>query len=78
MTLILIKACSQTTQETRSLMMPPGPFDRQNRFEKLDKNGDPLVKLNKVIQWESFREALENIRVREKKPMREQSPRILC
>jgi len=42
-------------------------FDWQNRFEKLDKNGEPLVKLNKVIQWESFREALENVRVREKK-----------
>ena len=47
--------------------MQPGLFDWQNRFEKLNKNGDPLVKLNKVIQWESFREALENVRVREKK-----------
>ena len=48
-------------------MMQPGLFDWQNRFKKLNKNGDPLVKLNKVIQWESFREALENVRVREKK-----------
>ena len=47
--------------------MQPGLFDWQNRFEKLNKTGDPLVKLNKVIQWESFREALENVRVREKK-----------
>ena len=47
--------------------MQPGLFDWQNRFEKLNKNGDPLVKLNKVIQWESFREALESVRVREKK-----------
>ena len=47
--------------------MQPGLFDWQNRFEKLNKNGDPLVKLNKVIQWESFREALANVRVREKK-----------
>jgi len=48
-------------------MMQPGLFDWQNRFKKLNKNGDPLVKLNTVIQWESFREALENVRVREKK-----------
>jgi len=48
-------------------MMQPGLFDWQNRFEKLNKNGDPLVKLNTVIQWESFREALGNVRVREKK-----------
>jgi transposase, IS5 family len=47
--------------------MQPGLFDWQNRFKKLNKNGDPLVKLNTVIQWESFREALENVRVREKK-----------
>jgi transposase, IS5 family len=48
-------------------MMQPGLFDWQNRFEKLNKTGDPLVKLNKVIQWESFREGLESVRVREKK-----------
>ena len=48
-------------------MMQPGLFDWQNRFEKLNKNGDPLVKLNKMIQWNSFRPALEAVRAREKK-----------
>jgi len=47
--------------------MQPGLFDWQNRFEKLNKNGDPLVKLNKVIQWDSFRETLEKVRAGEKK-----------
>jgi transposase, IS4 family len=47
--------------------MQLGFFDWQNRFEKLDKNGDPLVKLNKVIAWSSFRPALGTLRVREKK-----------
>ena len=47
--------------------MQPGLFDWQNRFKKLNKNGDPLVKLNTVIQWESFRDALENVRARDKK-----------
>ena len=47
--------------------MQPGLFDWQNRFEKLNKNGDPLVKLNKVIQWNSFRPVLETLRDRDKK-----------
>ena len=58
---------SQTTEETRSPMMQLGLFDWQNRFEKLDKNGDPLVKLNKVVRWNSFRPALEKLRDRDKK-----------
>jgi IS5 family transposase len=48
-------------------MMQPGLFDWQNRFEKLNKNGDPLVKLNKVVPWNSFRPALGTLRAREKK-----------
>jgi transposase, IS5 family len=48
-------------------MMQPGLFDWQNRFEKLNKNGDPLLKLNTVIPWESFRETLGTVRDREKK-----------
>jgi hypothetical protein len=48
-------------------MMQLGLFDWQNRFEKLDKNGDPLVKLNTVVPWNSFRPALETLRAREKK-----------
>ena len=30
-------------------MMQTGLFDWHDRFEKLNKNGDPLVKLNQVI-----------------------------
>lgn len=47
--------------------MQLGFFDWQNRFEKLDKNGDPLVKLNKVVAWDSFRPALERVRAKDKK-----------
>jgi len=46
---------SESIQETRNTMMQPGLFYWQNRFAKLNKNGDPLLKLNKVIQWESFK-----------------------
>jgi len=47
--------------------MQLGLFDWQNRFEKLDKTGDPLVKLNKVVPWNSFRPVLETLRSKDKK-----------
>lgn len=42
--------------------MQTGLFDWQTRFEQLDNGGDPLVKLNAVVNWETFRKSLENIR----------------
>jgi IS5 family transposase len=36
-----------------------GFFDEQGRLEKLSKQGDPLEKLNAVINWEIFRNELE-------------------
>jgi len=44
-----------------------GLFEWQNRFEQLDRGGDPLVKLNKVINWEIFRPELEALREKERK-----------
>jgi len=48
-------------------MMQPGFFDWQNRFEKLDKTGDPLLKLNTAINWEIFRAELEALRDKQRK-----------
>ena len=48
-------------------MMQTGLFDWHDRFEKLNKNGDPLLKLNQAIDWEIFREPLEKIRQKERK-----------
>jgi len=48
-------------------MMQTGLFDWQQRFEELDKGGDPLVKLNALVDWEAFRPALETIREKERK-----------
>lgn len=48
-------------------MMQTGLFDWQDRFEKLNKNGDPLLKLNQAIDWEIFREPLAKIRQKERK-----------
>ena len=47
--------------------MPTGLFDWQTRFEQLDNGGDPLVKLNQIVNWELFRSPLETIRDRERK-----------
>jgi len=47
--------------------MQPGFFDWQNRFEKLDKTGDPLLKLTTAINWELFRAELEALRDKQRK-----------
>jgi IS5 family transposase len=36
-----------------------GFFDEQDRLEKLSRQGDPLEKLNSLIDWEMFRPQLE-------------------
>jgi IS5 family transposase len=48
-------------------MMQTGLFDWQTRFEQLDKGGDPLVKLNEVVDWELFRYDLEKVRRKDRK-----------
>ena len=48
-------------------MMQTGLFDWHDRFEKLNKNGDPLLKLNQVVDWEVFRKPLEKIRNKKRK-----------
>jgi len=47
--------------------MQPGFFDWEFRNKKLDTNRDPLVKINTVVPWESFRPLLETIRKKERK-----------
>lgn len=48
-------------------MMHSGLFDWQTRFEQLDNGGDPLVKLNQIVNWEQFRKSLETLRDIERK-----------
>ena len=43
-------------------MMTTGLFDWQTRFQQLDNGGDPLAKLNNLLNWELFRQKLQNIR----------------
>jgi IS5 family transposase len=35
--------------------MQPGFFDLDNRYELLEKLGDPLPKVDEVVSWEDFR-----------------------
>ena len=48
-------------------MSQPGLFDFQFRLMKIDANGDPLVQLNALVPWESFRESLESVHDKQRK-----------
>ncbi len=48
-------------------MIQPGIFDLSDRYEKLDKLGDPLPKLDSVVDWEGFRPILETVRDKPRK-----------
>lgn len=49
------------------MMMQTGLLDWQIRFEQLDNGGDPLIKLEKVVDWKLFRSVLEPVREKERK-----------
>jgi len=46
--------------------MQPGLFDLEFRLDKIDSNGDPLKKLNALLDWELFRADLEAARDKDK------------
>ena len=48
-------------------MKQHGFFDLQHRLDKIDRNGDPLKKLSRVIDWESFCPELEALRRKDRK-----------
>lgn len=39
-----------------------GLFDVQSRFAKIDKNGDPLLKINEIVDWSIFRPDLDELK----------------
>jgi IS5 family transposase len=47
--------------------MQTGLFDLEFRLDKIDANGDPLKKLNDLIDWEMFRPKLKALRQRQRK-----------
>jgi IS5 family transposase len=48
-------------------MMQTGLLDWQIRFRQLDAGGDPLPKLQKMVDWERFRAKLERVRDQQRK-----------
>ena len=48
-------------------MVRTGLFDLEFRCRELEKNGDPLVKINQVVAWEQFRDVLEKAREKDRK-----------
>jgi len=48
-------------------MKQSGMFDIDFRMEKIDSNGDPLTKLNEVMDWEIFRSDLDSVRQKHRK-----------
>lgn len=48
-------------------MMQTGLLDWQIRFKQLDKAGDPLPKLQTLVDWKLFRRDLEPVRDKERK-----------
>lgn len=48
-------------------MKMKGLFDLEFRMRKIDNNGDPLKRLNELVDWELFRPVLNRIRNKERK-----------
>jgi IS5 family transposase len=48
-------------------MMQTGLLDWQLRFKQLDNGGDPLPKIQKVVNWQQFHSLLEAVRDKEHK-----------
>lgn len=48
-------------------MTNDGFFDLEFRLQDIDKNGDPLVALNTIVDWEEFREEVRDLHDRDRK-----------
>jgi IS5 family transposase len=48
-------------------MISGGLFDVEFRMRDIDKNGDPLAGLNALVDWEVFREELQNVHDKKRK-----------
>ena len=55
-------------------------FGLENRYASLSKTGEPLERLNAIIDWEIFRPILErmDVKVRKSNPGRKPTCRISC
>jgi len=67
MILVMKIDMSQSLRREDEKMLQPGLFDMEDRLRQLNQGGDPLPRLNAMIDWELFRGDLEAIRDRERK-----------
>jgi len=58
-------------------MKQRGFFDENDRLKELSLLGDPLEKLNMVIDWESFRHSLNKIFKKKQGDLVEDLPMIM-
>ena len=58
--------------------MMPGLFDEQFLLRKLDEEGDPLARLNSIVDWKIFLPILENALGAKDFPLRDASPIRSC
>jgi hypothetical protein len=49
-------------------------FDLENRYASLSKTGDPLERLNAIIEWEIFCPILERVDKKERKSQAGRKP----
>jgi len=47
--------------------MQPGFFDQEDRLAKLEKIGDPLPRLDSIVDWQAFRPLLKVIHQKQRK-----------
>jgi len=47
--------------------MQPGFFDQEDRLARLEKLGDPLPRLDKIVDWQAFRPLLKVIHQKQRK-----------
>jgi hypothetical protein len=47
--------------------MQPGFFDQDDRLTKLEKLGDPLPRLDSIVDWRAFRPLLKVIHQKQRK-----------
>ena len=59
-------------------MMETGLLDWQIRFRPLDEAGDPLARLQNLVDWRLFRIELEPLREKNANPVHVESPLTSC
>ena len=47
--------------------MQPGFFDPKNRLAELERLGDPLVRLNRIVDWDALKPLLKKIHQKPRK-----------